>query len=307
MTDSLRKHRLESGLSTEEVAQRLHLSTSVVETLEQGDVPDHVHDTFARGYLRNYAKLLGVDAEPIIASVFEAQAEEVEQAEVEAAAESVQASPQEPCNTEANGYQPQRQSVKQRPIYLGVGLAASVMVAVGVWMQEEAPSAQKQALAITQVEVETPKGKIISHLDEQTVMLDTLSQADNTAAVVEGPMAAGPMAAVVSYSSDAVEQTSESVLVEGDNDVVVETADGGTAELSFAFSDDCWIQIVDGNQAIIFSSVAKKDQALQLSGQPPFTVTLGYAPGVSVSYNGEPVPIKVRQNRHVAKLVLGNG
>lgn len=298
MSTELRKKRIESGLTTNEVAKQLNLVPKVLESLENGEIPDHIGDTFARGYLRNYAKLLGVDAEPVITSVFGS-------CDAESRDESEQ------CAVSAeDSYKPvQKAKPALRATYLSAGLAAVIMMAVGVWMQEPLFNQDASpALSLTQVEVETPKGKIISRLDEQAAndQAKALELSTGKPDVVDD-LFVGPMAAVVSYSADAIEQTSESVLVEGDNDVLVQSGPDGSADLSFAFSDDCWIQVVDGNQSIILSSLAKKNEALQLSGKPPFTVTLGYAPGVSVSYNGEPVKIKVRENRHVAKLVLGNG
>lgn len=299
MSTELRKKRLEHDLTVEQAAKQLNLVPSVLESFENGQAPEHIGDTFSRGYLRNYAKLLGVNAEPIIESVF-GGCDTENQNETE----------QKPVAEIDESYKPTRNNHSAlRATYLSASLAAVIMVAVGVWMQEPVfDKAASPALSLTQVEVETPKGKIISRLDEQVTneSLETPIKSPNPAGFVsESPT--GPMAAVVSYSADAIKQTSERVLVEGDNDVLVQTGPSGHADLSFAFSDDCWIQIVDGNQSIIFSSLAKKNEALQLSGQPPFTVTLGYAPGVSVSYNGEPVKINVRQNRHVAKLILGNG
>ncbi len=80
---------------------------------------------------------------------------------------------------------------------------------------------------------------------------------------------------------------------------------GLTSNLSFRFKADCWVEILDGNDEIIFSALQKAEQDLELSGKPPFRITLGYAPGVELSYNGQPV--KLNANRtDLVKLVLGN-
>lgn len=62
----LKNAREAAGLSVEQVADKLHLLKSVVSSLEK-DCYDRIRgETFARGYLRNYARLLGMDADDIV-------------------------------------------------------------------------------------------------------------------------------------------------------------------------------------------------------------------------------------------------
>lgn len=57
------------GLSVEEVAKCLNLSTAIIEALEQGDCERLPGATFVRGYLRAYAKLLKLDHEAILTGI----------------------------------------------------------------------------------------------------------------------------------------------------------------------------------------------------------------------------------------------
>ncbi len=62
----LKTGREAAGMSVEQVADKLHLLKSIVSSLEK-DCYNRVRgDTFARGYLRNYANLLGMDADEIV-------------------------------------------------------------------------------------------------------------------------------------------------------------------------------------------------------------------------------------------------
>jgi cytoskeleton protein RodZ len=85
----------------------------------------------------------------------------------------------------------------------------------------------------------------------------------------------------------------------------IEQQSQAVSELSFQFSADCWVEVLDGDNQKIFSSLQKAQERLVLEGKPPFHVTLGYAPGVSLSYNGEPIEIDAK-NAKFKKLVLGN-
>lgn len=117
---------------------------------------------------------------------------------------------------------------------------------------------------------------------------------------------AKPLAAVVSYSANSLNQQDETILRAGETGISTMLTSESQSELSFFFSDDCWIKVVDGQNRIVYEAVAKQNESLELEGTPPFKVTLGYAPAVQVSYNGEPVEINTRQGRNVARIVLGS-
>ena len=62
----LRHARQVAGLSVDQVAARLYLLCSVVRNLEADNYQKIRGDTFVRGYLRNYSRLLGVPSEPLL-------------------------------------------------------------------------------------------------------------------------------------------------------------------------------------------------------------------------------------------------
>lgn len=67
----LRAARLERGLSVEDVARQLRLSVRQVTALEEDDYSKLSSITFLRGFVRNYAKLLQMDAAPLLERVQE--------------------------------------------------------------------------------------------------------------------------------------------------------------------------------------------------------------------------------------------
>lgn len=64
--ERLRAAREAAGLSVSEVAEELQLLQSFVRALEQNSHERIRGDTFVRGYLRNYARLLGIDADEVL-------------------------------------------------------------------------------------------------------------------------------------------------------------------------------------------------------------------------------------------------
>lgn len=62
----LRNGREAAGLSIEQVAEKLHLLQSVVSSLEKDSYERIRGDTFVRGYMRNYARLVGLDGDEVV-------------------------------------------------------------------------------------------------------------------------------------------------------------------------------------------------------------------------------------------------
>ena len=62
----LREARTAARLSQDDVAVRLRLDRRVVDALERDDHRSLPEPTFVRGYLRSYARLLGLPAGPIV-------------------------------------------------------------------------------------------------------------------------------------------------------------------------------------------------------------------------------------------------
>lgn len=58
--------RSQKGYSVDYVASKLHLRVHIIENLESGDFSLLPQPVFVKGYLRAYAKLLGVSPEPFL-------------------------------------------------------------------------------------------------------------------------------------------------------------------------------------------------------------------------------------------------
>ena len=79
----------------------------------------------------------------------------------------------------------------------------------------------------------------------------------------------------------------------------------GEDELDFFFSQPCWVEVRDHQGRTLYSALGHADDRLRLIGQGPLRVRLGYAPGVALRFNGQPVPLAAHTRDQVATLVLG--
>lgn len=63
---TLAEKRMQLNYSVEYVADKLHLRVRVIELLEQDDYVSMPEPVFIKGYIRAYAKLLGIKSEPLL-------------------------------------------------------------------------------------------------------------------------------------------------------------------------------------------------------------------------------------------------
>lgn len=80
--ESLRGAREAQGLSVEEAARRLRLMHRQIEAMEREDFDSLGQPVFARGFVRNYARLLGLDPEVLLTRMANAPAEPAPVAQV---------------------------------------------------------------------------------------------------------------------------------------------------------------------------------------------------------------------------------
>lgn len=93
-----------------------------------------------------------------------------------------------------------------------------------------------------------------------------------------------------------------------------EIAEGGQLLRVFAqgedlvrlrFSGDCWVEIRDAEGRGVVSDLAREGQTLEVQGQGPFRLLLGYAHVVQLAYNGEEVALAPHIRNDIASLVVG--
>jgi cytoskeleton protein RodZ len=78
---------------------------------------------------------------------------------------------------------------------------------------------------------------------------------------------------------------------DGDRNFITVDA-GGFEQIDLSFQDECWVEVVDGQQGLIYHDLNTADDILTLYGTAPFKVLLGKATGVEMIYNGRPFDLQ---------------
>lgn len=75
--------------------------------------------------------------------------------------------------------------------------------------------------------------------------------------------------------------------------------------LEMKFITDSWVEVVDSRDHILSVSLQREGTTLNLEGVPPFQITLGYGPGVALTYLGEPVRLTPDPETFAVEMTLG--
>lgn len=265
----LKQAREQAGLSERRVAEQLKLLPQQIALLERNQFAAFNGDIFCKAHIRAYANLLGLDA----GSLLEQYRDLVSAADSDPTPNSAVAPVQRPGRGHSLRYW---------------ALALVGLVAAALWFYQ--PRQGNPAVSVNTV-VDPNDQSSLQRLDGRA----TASAAAATPADFEGSNQDPVVIDVPATApSDGAAQDS-GALAQVSQDV-----------LKFEFAKDCWVQVTDGTGNQIYADLKHAQESLVLSGVAPFKVLLGYAHGVSLQYNGNPVEINVDNRNNSARLVVGN-
>ncbi|MCF5064151.1 DUF4115 domain-containing protein [Pseudomonas syringae] len=308
--ETLRQARESNGWSLAEVALKLNLTTTSLGNLEAGAFDKLPGHTFARGYIRAYAKLLGID-----------QAVLVQQFDQFTGTDSQGSS--------VHGLGRIEEPVRVSHTILRIVSLLLLIAVIGggfVWWQDQTSLRNKDQVssAMEHVEVESADGTTQIHpLDEPEDQAVAQAQAEpqtpeiaeqaepqtapaETAAV---PAPAAPAAPVHTPATPApataAPATPATPAAPAMSPPTTPALIAGDGHVQITFIADCWTQVTDGNGKVLFSGLKRKGDTLDQGGKPPLTLRLGFARGAQVAYNGQPVDVAPFTSGETARLKLG--
>ncbi|MGB3125532.1 MAG: RodZ family helix-turn-helix domain-containing protein [Pseudomonas sp.] len=313
--ETLRQARESNGWSLAEVALKLNLTTTSLGNLETGAFDKLPGHTFARGYIRAYAKLLGID-----------QAVLVQQFDQFTGTDSQ--------GSNVHGLGRIEEPVRVSHTILRIVSLLLLIAVIGggfVWWQDQTTQRGKDLTsnAMEHVEVESADGTTQIHpLDEPEDQAVAEGQAAPEApATAEQPAAQASTAPAASPAvpASAVPAAPAAPVAQAHTPAAPAPATtapaapaapamsppttpaliAGDGHIQITFVADCWTQVSDGNGKVLFSGLKRKGDTLDQGGKPPLTLRLGFARGAQVAYNGQPVDVAPFTSGETARLKLG--
>ncbi len=287
----LRAARERAGWTAERLAAELCLPAERLRALEEDDHAGFGGVVYVRGYLRRAAVLLGLPQEELI-KAFEACCDIRRPAEI--------------LPGPIVGRLPRRGA----PGWLGPAAGVTVVIAAAVgswWMMGEGEEgltvANGTAGSSAGLEFTTPQQAEVAP-PPQIAIAENPPTTESSATAADEPVAqADAEAAPVRPVPEAVDQMPR----------VVQAPEPpppppGTAELRFEFSEDCWLEVTDADEARLAYRLYRAGDVARLRGKAPMMVFLGNAEGVRLTVNGAPIAVRPAARRDgTARLTVGGG
>jgi len=282
----LRNAREQLGWTREQVASRIHLRLTLIAAIESDTYDKHTSHTFIRGYLRTYAKLVGIPEETILAAY-----------------DKLGLTP--PDNIDMQSFSRRsRQQANDSRLKVVTWLVILVLIGLSVawwWQSTARRSAGDDALAATEMSatVNTPEANVAPAVEVAEPVLPVASDAVSTQVVVSGATATLPVVA-----------TDASAAVPTDVSGAVSTAESTTTEpakapqLKMSFTADCWLDVKDANGKTLFSGLKKANDELVLEGPEPLRFIIGAPMAVNLEYQGKSFDMSRYNNGRTARFSL---
>lgn len=270
----LREAREARGLSLDEMVVQTKLPRSMLDAIEGDNFELLSEPVYVRGYYRKYARVVGADEAAVIAG-YEAHAGgQLPKLEVPVLLQD----------------EPIRER-RRLPLLLLLLVVIIAVVAAAWWWLSSGPetvssntsSVRPAAARVT----EPPAERGGQAVDESTSSRP--STGERSATSVGGPrrlalettMTSAPTASEPAETPDEAEATP-----------ATETPAATAAEvLVLEFNDASWVRVEDGSGRRVLNGLIQSGETRSIDDEGPFSIFLGYAPGVDVTFRGETVDV----------------
>lgn len=258
------------NLSAGDVARQLRLGLRQVEALEENRFDVLPGNTFVRGFIRNYAKVVQIDPAAFL-EAYERSRPQIQPPEIVAQTEHI--------------------DFTSKPIpkwvwYSGGAIAVAVLLPLAIYLalhDDESPAKAAPQAAEPKASVAQPGQAHEMSLTLPPPQVVSLGEAP---APVEDAKPQGmpiPPAALPNAAGQAT---------------------GSGAALKLKFEGDAWVEIRDKSGNKIFSQLSRTGSEHALKGEPPLSLVVGDASKVRITYNGKPVDLTPHVKKTVARLTL---
>lgn len=275
--EKLRQAREALGLQVGDIAQTLKLGSRQVEALESGDWQHLPGQTFIRGFVRNYARLVQVDSAPLMLQL---------DTVLEKPADNLAIQNSRPASMPQSGGTASR---RDRVVVL-IGAILVVLASLIYFL------------------IPADLGPL--H-DGMQALLDSMSRKESPAPAPAAPVAdpvfppgATPQQ-IMNPQALAPAETTPPPPVAAQADAAPTAASVAAApQMRFLFDKESWLEVRDRDNKVVFSQRLAAGTEQVLSGQGPLSLTIGYAPGVRVFWHGQAIDLAPHTKGDVARLVL---
>ena len=259
--------RREQQITVLEIAKELHLDEPKVRALEQNEFDVLGAPVFAKGHLRKYASLVGVDMDDVLQDYYKLN--------------------------RSSGMPPVVGKVRKPAREFSAGpwiglIVVVVIIAIGYWW-----------FAVARAPADVPVLQPAND-ESQSVDLEMTGVSDDGFETVEVEL---PAPAI--EETAAAEYVAEPAITVAPPPSTAVSLVEGHVRLTMRFSGDCWTEISDASGTLLYRDLGLEGRTTNVTGEAPLSVLFGNAVNVSVSVNGSDYAISAADMRgELARLTI---
>lgn len=285
---NLKSAREAKNLDIEDICSYLRLSRRQVVALESDDFSALPEPAITRGFIRNYARMLELDAEPLLEAYRNFSASE-QPRPISIQSENIRI----PGND-------------KRPWLLYVFASVLIVLLVIAWViyVDYIPKSSNEVQYVpseTEIEAATSNAEVLP-----VKLVDPLPASGES--VAADTIALGDATASAEAATPAESSSGESAVVpvsDADVAVVERVAPAtGMAVVKLRTTERSWVSITDRNNKNIFDKTMVAGIEETVQGEPPLQVVIGNALGTTLLFNNQPVDLASVTHDRVARLKL---
>lgn len=278
----LAQAREAAGLSVQDVALQLRLAPRQVTAIERDDFASLPGRTFVRGFVRNYARLLKLDVDAILAALPGDGAAALDR-------------PSLAATTRAIGELPSERAARPGVAKWAIPLVLIAIVAIAALYEFSRPPAPvattpPAAPAPPPAAEPSPSSSPAPQADAQPGGPPPVSLAGTSTTSLPNPVAAGATAA---SSAPAPAAPSASP-----------AAQGAPNQLNVRFHGTSWIEVRDRSGNIVLSMTGNDGTSREIAIASPGEITVGNVAAVEASWRGRRLDLATQSKQNVARVRL---
>ncbi|MEO8008385.1 MAG: RodZ domain-containing protein, partial [Betaproteobacteria bacterium] len=294
----LLSERRRQGLSLGDISRQLKLSVRQIEALERDDYSAYKGPVFIHGFLRNYAKLLGLDPEPLIR-----------------ATDLMLNPPVVPAATsrEPEQLRPVRVDRQKQLLWPAAVVVLLVGIALSVYFNgRRAPDAVRSAptIAASEAPASVPKlpieTKTGAGLKVRNEPKPGVESAAKPAAKPETKPETMPETKIETKIETKTKPITESVELRPalESGAAVAAESTGRVTVRMIFEQDSWVEIKDRAGNTIFGQLNPAGSRRSVKGEAPLSLVVGNAAGVRLFQGEKSIDLAPHTRVDVARLTL---
>ena len=293
----LKQTRESLGMEQKDIASQLNLQIDIIDAVEKNDKDRLPVATYARGYIRSYARLVKMDPDTLVKMYDQSSTPLPE--------------------IIPNIKKPAQASSRDKPVraisYLITFILALLLLA---WLQSkyivgknsggEIPASAGAGDQTGQRVEPEPSHQVPAPATPNPTATDTRPPPPSLSISLPEITPTSPEQTVP--ATTATEQASTTIVAPPDAinpEQMTENLINGESRLELSLKHDSWIEVYDANKNKLYLGLARAGDDIKLAGPAPFSVLLGYASGVTVMYNDEPFDPSPFANAGIARFTLG--